>query len=423
MFRAPASRSASAGSHTSTDESPPRKSAPAPASPPSAPLGLGPWEFPVVAASRPPSECTDASPPRVDTCPLAIARRGRQETPRRPVARPRPTSSHRRPPRRGSSSLVSMRPAGRHACRCGPAPPGNVGPVAAWPCSRVGAAIGALCRGTRVLRGGWNRSCRSCPRACLLVRHCPRRDPSLRPRCSSRASSLLRSPRIPAAPRSFSPVAYTSRAAPTRAAQTGLSCFVPLRVRVLRPLPHRAPLRVRLRTGAHWTSSSPRHDRLDARVVNLMRLQASRDVAARGLAPSVEALDTPLEPRNSHHALGVCYSALRRLPRRDLHPLEKNDTMTALARAHHHDAPWRDSTSPRGAADLDAASDFFHDLLAVEAAVLDEDCAGVHARDGAPGHEQPGNVGLERVRIVDRRLPFGEADPGAAHEVGVGAVA
>ena len=81
-------------------------------------------------------------------------------------------------------------------------------------------------------------------------------------------------------------------------------------------------------------------DRLDARVVNMSRLQASRDVAARGLAPSVEALDTPLGRRDSRHAPGVCYSALRRLPRRDLHPLEKNDGMRTLAGPHRHDAPW-----------------------------------------------------------------------------------
>jgi hypothetical protein len=161
----------------------------------------------------------------------------------------------------------------------------------------------------------------------LLGRHCSRRDPSLRPRCSSRASSLLRSPRIPAAPHSLSPWAYTSRAALTRAAQTGLSCSVRFPVRVLRPLPRRALARVRLRTGAREISSSPRHDRLDARVVNLTRLQASRHVAARGLAPSVEALDTPLGPPDSPPMPGVCYSALRRLPRRDLHPLETNDGM------------------------------------------------------------------------------------------------
>jgi hypothetical protein len=41
---------------------------------------------------------------------------------------------------------------------------------------------------------------------------------------------------------------------------------------------------------------------------------------------------------------GVCYSALRRLPRRDLHPLETNDAMHALARTHPHDAPRADPT-------------------------------------------------------------------------------
>ncbi len=91
--------------------------------------------------------------------------------------------------------------------------------------------------------------------------------------------------------------------------------------------------------------SSPRYDRFDAQIVNLTRLQASLHVAARGLAPSVEAFDTPLGPREFLRASGVCYSALRRLPRRDLHPLESNDTMTALARSHHHDAPYVDCTS------------------------------------------------------------------------------
>ena len=95
-----------------------------------------------------------------------------------------------------------------------------------------------------------------------------------------------------------------------------------------------------LRTEARQTWPSPRNDRLGSRIVNLTRLQASRDVAARVLAPSVEAFDTPLGPRDSRHAPGVCYSALRRLPRRDLHPLEKNDAMRTLARPHHHDAPW-----------------------------------------------------------------------------------
>jgi len=107
-----------------------------------------------------------------------------------------------------------------------------------------------------------------------------------------------------------------------RAAQTGLSCSTSLRACVLRPLPRRDLLRdFRIRAQQAWPS--PRHDRLGSRIVNLTRLQASRDVAARVLAFSVETFDTPLEPQDSHPALGVRYSALRRLPRRDLHPLEE----------------------------------------------------------------------------------------------------
>ena len=44
----------------------------------------------------------------------------------------------------------------------------------------------------------------------------------------------------------------------------------------------------------------------------------------RVLAPSKEALDTPLRPPRSLAVPGVCYSALRDLPRRDFHPLETN---------------------------------------------------------------------------------------------------
>jgi hypothetical protein len=39
---------------------------------------------------------------------------------------------------------------------------------------------------------------------------------------------------------------------------------------------------------------------------------------------------------------GVCYSALRRLPRRDLHPLEKNGVKQTMIRLLRHDAPWRE---------------------------------------------------------------------------------
>ena len=102
-----------------------------------------------------------------------------------------------------------MLPTGRHACRCGHTAHGNDGPVAPWPHSRVGVAIG------RVPRGGWNRSRRSCPCASLLVRRCPRRDPSLLARYSSRGSATIPSDsRCP--PLAFT-VAYTSCMALTRA--------------------------------------------------------------------------------------------------------------------------------------------------------------------------------------------------------------
>jgi hypothetical protein len=73
--------------------------------------------------------------------------------------------------------------------------------------------------------------------------------------------------------------------------------------------------------------------------VTLSRLQASRHVAARVLAPSEEALDTPLGPPTSQPLAGVCYPALRRLPRRDLHPLEMNSVKQTSVRLLRHDAP------------------------------------------------------------------------------------
>jgi hypothetical protein len=109
---------------------------------------------------------------------------------------------------------------------------------------------------------------------------------------------------------------------------------------VLRPVPRRDLPPVHLRTETRETWPSPRHDRLGSRIVNLSRLQASRDVAARGLASSVEACDTPLGPPGSRLMPGVCYSALRRLPRRDLHPLETNSVRQAMY-LPRHDAPCR----------------------------------------------------------------------------------
>jgi len=71
------------------------------------------------------------------------------------------------------------------------------------------------------------------------------------------------------------------------------------------------------------------------------RLQASLHVAARALAPhraghtDVWASDIPLGKRGFLHTPGTCYSALRRLPRRDFHPLET----CSLYRAVHGQSP------------------------------------------------------------------------------------
>ncbi len=132
-----------------------------------------------------------------------------------------------------------------------------------------------------------------------------------------------------------------------RAAQTGLSCSVHLRARVLRPLPRRDPPHLHHRTGARSAWPSPCDQRLGSRIVNMSRLQASRHVAARVLAPSSEAFDTPLGPPRSLAVPGVCYSALRRLPRRDLHPLETNSVKQSLTHPLRHDARTDHSTSKR----------------------------------------------------------------------------
>ena len=96
---------------------------------------------------------------------------------------------------------------------------------------------------------------------------------------------------------------------------------------------------------------SPRHDRFGLRVVTLSRLQASLDVAARVFAPRCttcaawRALDAPLGHEGLPSIPGACYPAHRRLPGRDLHPLEKrSEQRTCLfqsqfERPSRHDAP------------------------------------------------------------------------------------
>ena len=192
-----------------------------------------------------------------------------------------------------------------------------------WRASLAWAEVVVRLQRASARRGSWDRSCRPCPDTYPRCKRDQSRDPSLPPCSSSRRSAVLRSPRTPAAHHSISPSAYTRGGTLTGAAQTGLSCSVPLRAHVLRPIPRR-DLRCDLRTVTPQTWPSPRRDRLGSRVVNVTRLQASLEVAARVLASSAEALDTPLEPPTSRSEFGVCYSALRCLPRRDLHPLETN---------------------------------------------------------------------------------------------------
>ena len=235
----------------------PRRSVPARASRPSAPLGLESSGCRAAAAGHRPWECSAAEPAADGTCLHAMRSRARLTAARPHTARRRPESSHRPPPRRGSSSPAAMPPGGRHPSRSGPSGHGSGVPGIAWPRPRVGVAIGARGRWAETHRGSWNRTCRSCPGACLLDQPDHRRDPSLPPRSSSRGSTLLRSPRTPAAPRSISPSAYTSHAALTGAAQTGLSCSVRLPVRVLRPIPRRDLPHVHLRTEARETWPSP----------------------------------------------------------------------------------------------------------------------------------------------------------------------
>lgn len=165
----------------------------------------------------------------------------------------------------------------------------------------------------------------------------------------ARHSAVLRPPRTPAAQRSLSPSAYAMRLAATTAAQTGLSCSALPLVRVLRPIPRRGATRAPVL--ARHVLPSPRDDRLGPRIVPLSRLQTSLHVAARVLAPrctalaASRALDVPLGTRGSLPAPGTCYPALRRLPGRDLPPLEKrslNGSRPALARGSasvRHDAP------------------------------------------------------------------------------------
>ena len=109
--------------------SPPRRSAPAPASPPSAPLGPAPSGCPAAASFHRPSGCTAAAPPAAGTRLLAARRRALPGSARRRTARPPRSSGHRLPPRPCSASPASTLPAGRHSSRCGRTARGSAAPV------------------------------------------------------------------------------------------------------------------------------------------------------------------------------------------------------------------------------------------------------------------------------------------------------
>src|SRR6266540_5186495 len=126
---------------------------------------------------------------------------------------------------------------------------------------------------------------------------------------------------LPAAHDATSPSADTRRSALTRAAQSGLSCSSSSLEHVLRPLPRQDSRRVLPRTSAPRAWPSPRYARLGSRIVPLSRRQASLDVAARALAPSVKAFVARLRSRQSLPVPRVCYRTVRLLSGRDLHPL------------------------------------------------------------------------------------------------------
>ena len=291
---------------------------------------------------HPPWVCTDARPLLAGTCLHVAPRRSPPRNNRPRSSRPLPASGLR--PRQSPCSVspVSTPPTGRHSGGCGQTAHGSGDPATAWPPRTAGVGVVALCPQAQACRGIWDRTCRPCPRAYPLHRPYHRRDPPLPPRCSPWRSQVLLSPRTPAAQRPISPSVYTGHLAATTAAQTGLSSSAPILPRVLLPLPRRDPPRFLLRPSARRTWPSRRHDPLGSLVVNLTRLQDSLHVAARVLAPSVEALDAPLGTRGSLPAPGACYPALRCLPGRDSHPLDRCSPKALAHVGHGHsleDAP------------------------------------------------------------------------------------
>jgi hypothetical protein len=187
-----------------------------------------------------------------------------------------------------------------------------------------------------------------------------------------------------------------------------------LLARVLLPIPRRD---LRRAPGlAMVMLPSPRNDRLGSRIVHLSGLQASLHVAARVLASCFAALaalhasDARLQPSGSLPQLRACYSALRRFPRRDFHPLDHHSVTSVSAGAcsagsfRRHDAP-----SPEAIIDAPQAPQ----ALAVRgrAAVLApwRDAQPAQGRARYSSLRQSGNIGTERSQ--GSTLPRVPLDP------------
>ncbi len=205
---------------------------------------------------------------------------------------------------RPATSLASPRRCKRHLAPLGSRVRSGWSAARLLPIARVQVLV--LLPRARARGGDWERSCRPCPRTYPFSERDQSRGPSLQRRCSAPPSPVLRPPRTPAAHDATSPSADTRRSALTRAAQSGLSCSSSSLEHLLRPIPRPDSRRVLPRTSAPRTWPSPRHARLGSRVVTVSRRQASLDVAARALAPSVEAFDAPLRPLRFLAMPGAC---------------------------------------------------------------------------------------------------------------------
>src|SRR5579864_9039227 len=183
-------------------ESPPRRSAPGPASPPSARPGHAPSVSPGAAASRLLSECT-ASAPGSDGTGLSSGPSGvHLGTPVHRVPRWLEGSRRRLQPPLGSCALVPTLPTGRHSCRSGRTAHGNAVYGSAWHTATARVEVPALFLGE--VWAFRPRSRAEPPRG-----HDQSRAPSLQ-RFVRPPSQVPRAPRTPSRLRSTSASPYTT---------------------------------------------------------------------------------------------------------------------------------------------------------------------------------------------------------------------